>query len=199
MALVPINFDLLYEDLTNIVNCVEDLCDGGIAVEPEIRARFLEDTWESFRISIRRLNAHLNDGDVDLLEASEFARDILKIIYDHAGRLPINQADFTDHHHLYPGRIEGPMSFITNLKDVFKFGAPLIEEVERAREVVASMNEPRDKWIYDEKLSGKTHGEIRAGLKSRAEWEQLESDQAVGKVCDRYCERHGLELIRRRK
>ena len=59
-------------------------------------------------------------------------------------------------------------------------------------------NDPRDEWMYQLKLSGQTHGQIRAMLKrDHPEWDQLNSDQAVGMAIDRYCERKKRPLLRR--
>ena len=62
-----------------------------------------------------------------------------------------------------------------------------------------STNDPRDAWLYQEKLAGKTNGQILFALKrDHAEWYPLETQQAVGRAVDRYCERHGLSLVRRK-
>jgi hypothetical protein len=62
-----------------------------------------------------------------------------------------------------------------------------------------STNDPRDAWRYNEKKAGTTHSQIRHALeKQHPEWEQLDSEQAVGKAIDRYCERRHLPKIRRK-
>ena len=62
-----------------------------------------------------------------------------------------------------------------------------------------STNEHRDAWMYEQKKAGKTHSEIRRDLrKEHSEWEQLDSEQAVGRAVDRYCERNQLPKIRRK-
>lgn len=68
-----------------------------------------------------------------------------------------------------------------------------------SRPATHSTNDDRDKWMYGEKQAGKTHGEIRAALARHPEWDQLDTDQSVGRAIDRYCDRHGLPKVRRKR
>lgn len=84
----------------------------------------------------------------------------------------------------------------------FRVSAILIDTlvVDRGSSELQSANDLRDEWMYRSKKNGKTHGEIRAILKSdHSDWDQLESEQAVGRAIDRYCERNKLPLVRRKK
>jgi hypothetical protein len=63
-----------------------------------------------------------------------------------------------------------------------------------------SANDPRDAWMYEQKRAGQTHPQIRTALaKEHPEWDSLDKDQAVGRAIDRYCERKGLPLLRRKR
>lgn len=63
-------------------------------------------------------------------------------------------------------------------------------------------NDGRDAWMYQQKLQGTGHTKIRIDLGKQAKdkgWDVIESDQGIGLAIDRYCERRGLELLRRKK
>ncbi len=65
--------------------------------------------------------------------------------------------------------------------------------------LIQSTNDDRDAWLYNEKIDGETHAAIRLRLKKEhREWEQLETDQAIGKAIDRYCKRRNLHPPRRK-
>lgn len=69
-----------------------------------------------------------------------------------------------------------------------------------ASKTAESTNDDRDAWMYAEKKAGKTHSQIRYALeKQHPEWDSLDTDQAVGRAIDRYCERKGIPLIRRKQ
>lgn len=66
--------------------------------------------------------------------------------------------------------------------------------------VTTSTNEERDRWAYEQKKAGKTHGQIRAELTANhPEWYSLDTDQGVCKAIARYCERNSLPILRRQK
>jgi hypothetical protein len=66
--------------------------------------------------------------------------------------------------------------------------------------IVVSTNEARDKWMYEQKVSGKTSGQILAALKrEHSEWDQCTTEQAVGRAIDRYCGRKNITLLRRKR
>jgi hypothetical protein len=79
-------------------------------------------------------------------------------------------------------------------EDVRSLAQSIIASVEKQ-----STNDDRDIWLYNEKKAGKTHASIRAALgREHPKWEQLESEQAVGRAVDRYCHRKNLAMIRRK-
>ncbi len=71
--------------------------------------------------------------------------------------------------------------------------------VEKPSIELQSTNDERDAWMYKQKKVGKTHGEIKTALeRDHPKWDQLDSEQAVGRAIDRYCERKQLPKLRRK-
>ncbi len=65
---------------------------------------------------------------------------------------------------------------------------------------VESTNDDRDAWMYKQKKNRQTHKQILAALNSDyPDWDSLETEQAVHGAIKRYCERHDLPLLRRKK
>src|SRR5262249_16708895 len=50
----------------------------------------------------------------------------------------------------------------------------------------------RDKWIYDRCVKGIPYAKIRAQLKKKTNWDQIESEQGIRQAALRYAERKNL-------
>lgn len=56
----------------------------------------------------------------------------------------------------------------------------------------SNSNDPRDQFIYESRIEGKTRAWIRNKVNARKSWEALESEQAVSAAAKRYSKRHDL-------
>jgi predicted RNA-binding Zn-ribbon protein involved in translation (DUF1610 family) len=173
MALVPINFDLLYEDLCEVVHCLARLASGipadDLAAMQEnlelpkeewpslegLLAALDEEVWEEHSVALRRIDAQLNGGEIDLIEAGYFRRALLSQIYDSIGRLPREQPKHTpEGREEFATAIRQPLSIIREMKEIFNPDISDQEAAELAGELL--QKPPRAKAPPCPDCGGKT-------------------------------------------
>ncbi len=142
MALQPINLELLHEDISNVLGCLHEFTHETHPLEyVELREAYdtqseyqnkwetfekfwyfcYEEMWDSYCISMKRINCQTNDGNLDLLELSEFQRELLKELTERLKKLPTAMPSLADEDRIKLGEtLKLPILFLKELKEIFK-------------------------------------------------------------------------------
>ena len=101
-------------------------------------------------------------------------------------------------------RVEGQHSkalalLVPHLLDVSPEDVRIHRRAAVERRKVASGNESRDKWIYNECIKGTAYKAIIHQLRNRERWDKISTAQGIQQAAERYAERNSLDPPPRRK
>ncbi|WP_428305511.1 hypothetical protein [Lacipirellula sp.] len=148
--------------------------------------------WTEYCGAIERLSVRLNSGAIPGLDCSNAVRWKLQTLWEWLQRCACERPD------LYS---DDWRKFVAASSVWHAAGQQMLIGL-RGRGAVAiySINEARDEWMHQKRLGGLTNNEILTELRrDHQEWDAPENEQSVSKAIKRYCQRHNIQVISRKR